>query len=169
MTNPLVQPDPGLFVWTILTFLVLAGLLAKFAWRPMLQALDRRRQMVENAVVESRRAREELERAQQETARILAQARVEAEAIVARSRGDAERLRLEMREKATADAAALLRNAERQIQLETSRAIEQIRREAIDLSIEVASRLLRRNVSKEDNEALIASAMEEIAVGKSNQ
>jgi F-type H+-transporting ATPase subunit b len=164
--NPLIQPDPGLFVWTILTFLVLAALLAKFAWRPMLQALDRRRQMVENAVVEARRAKEELERAQQENARILASARVEAESIVSRSRADAERLRAEMREKATADAAALLRNAERQIQLETSRAIEQIRHEAIDLSIDVASKLLRRNVSKQDNDALIANAIEEIGTGK---
>jgi F-type H+-transporting ATPase subunit b len=166
VNNPLVQPDPGLFVWTILTFLVLAALLAKFAWRPMLQALDRRRQMVENAVVEARRAKEELERAQQENARILAEARTEAEAIVARSRSDAERLRAEMREKAMADAAGVLRNAERQIQLETNRAIEQIRRETIDLSIEVASKLLRRNVNREDNEALIASAIEQIASSK---
>jgi F-type H+-transporting ATPase subunit b len=122
--------------------------------------------MVENAVVEARRAKEELERAQQENAKILAHARVEAESIISRSRADAERLRVEMREKATADAAALLRNAERQIQLETNRAIEQIRREAIDLSIDVASKLLRRNVSKEDNDALIASAIEEIGTGK---
>ena len=40
--NTLVQPDPGLFIWTILTFLVLVGLLAKFAWRPLLEALERR-------------------------------------------------------------------------------------------------------------------------------
>ena len=43
--NPLVQPDPGLFIWTILTFLDLVGLLARFAWRPLMDALDRRQGM----------------------------------------------------------------------------------------------------------------------------
>ena len=43
MNNPLVQPDPGLYIWTIATFLVLVAALAKFAWRPLLAALERRR------------------------------------------------------------------------------------------------------------------------------
>jgi F-type H+-transporting ATPase subunit b len=162
VNNPLVQPDPGLFVWTILTFLVLLALLAKFAWRPMLEALDRRQQMVATAVEDARRAKEDLERVQQESLRILAEARAEAGAIVSRSRADAEHLRAELREKAMADAAALLRNAERQIQLETTRALTQIRHEAVDLSLAIAGKLLRRNVSREDNEALIADAIREI-------
>jgi len=160
--NPLVQPDPGLFIWTILTFLVLAALLAKFAWRPMLAALDRRRQMIEQAVSDARKAKEDLEQVRQENAKILAGARVEAEAIVSRSRADADRLRAEMREKAMADAAAILRNAERQIQLETTQAMQQIRREAVDLSLAVAGKLLRRNISKQDNEDLIADAVRQI-------
>jgi len=160
--NPLVQPDPGLFIWTILTFLVLAGLLARFAWRPMLAALDRRRQMIEQAVSDARKAKEDLEQVRQENAKILAGARVEAEAIVSRSRADADRLRAEMREKAMADAAAILRNAERQIQLETAQAMQQIRREAVDLSLAVAGKLLRRNISKQDNEDLIADAVRQI-------
>ena len=162
MNNPLVQPDPGLFVWTILTFLVLLALLAKFAWRPMLDALDRRQQMVAKAVDDARRAKDELEHVQQESLRILAEARAEAVAIVSRSRTDAEHLRAELREKAMADAAALLRNAERQIQLETGRALTQLRHEAVDLSLQIAGKLLRRNVSREDNEALIADAIREI-------
>jgi F-type H+-transporting ATPase subunit b len=159
MDNPLVQTDPGLFIWTLLTFLVLVGLLARFAWRPLMGALDRRRQMVEKSVEDARQARVELERAQQETAKILASARVEAEAIISRSRAAADKLRAEMREQAMADAAAIQRNAERQIQLETNRAVEQIRREAIDLSLAVAGKILGRAVSKEDNEALIAEAI----------
>jgi len=160
--NPLTQPDPGLFIWTILTFLVLAALLAKFAWRPMLAALDRRRQMVEQTVNDARKAKEDLEYVRQENAKILAGARVEAEAIVSRSRADADRLRAELREKAMADSAAILRNAERQIQQETAQAMQQIRREAVDLSLAVAGKLLRRNISKQDNEALIADAVRQI-------
>ena len=86
MDNPLVQPDPGLFIWTILTFLVLVGLLAKFAWRPLLEALERRQATIARALDDAKLARQELERLQKESAEMMRQARVEAEAIVARSR-----------------------------------------------------------------------------------
>ena len=162
MDNPLVQPDPGLFIWTILTFLVLVGVLAKFAWKPMLQALDQRQQKVAKALEDARLAAEELARRQAETVRILADARQQAEAIVSRSMADAERLRTELRDKATAEAASLLRNAERQIESETNRAVDVIRKEAIDLSIAIAEKLLRRNVSKDDNAALIAESLQQI-------
>ena len=86
MNNPLVQPDPGLFIWTILTFLVLLALLAKFAWRPLLQALDSRQETIRKSLDDAQQAKQELERLQQESAQIIRQARVEAEAIIAQSR-----------------------------------------------------------------------------------
>ena len=98
---------------------------------------------------------------------MLTAARVEAEAIVSRTRTDAERLRAELREKAMADAAKIRQDAEQQIQLETKRGVEQIRREAIDLSLAIASKLLRRNVSMADNEALIADAIRQIEITES--
>jgi len=50
MNNPLVQPDPGLFIWTIVTFLVLLALLAKFAWRPLLEALESRQERIRKSL-----------------------------------------------------------------------------------------------------------------------
>ncbi len=162
MNNPLVQPDPGLFIWTILTFLVLVGLLARFAWRPLLQALERRQETIARALEDAQRARQELERLQRESAQMLAAARAESDAIVARSRSDAEALREELRQKARAEAEAIVRNAERQIQMETARAVQQIRHEAVDLSVAIASKILRRHVSKEDNEALIEETLKQV-------
>jgi F-type H+-transporting ATPase subunit b len=162
MDNPLVQPDPGLFIWTILTFLVLVALLAKFAWRPLLQALDNRQQAIRKSLDDADRAKQELERLHQESAKIVAQARVEAESIISRSRADAERLREEMKQAARTEAATIVRNAERQIQLETEHARQQIRREAVDLSVMIASKLIRRNISKEDNERLIDEALKQL-------
>lgn len=162
MNNPLVQPDPGLFIWTILTFLVLVGLLARFAWRPLLQALERRQEMIARALEDAQRARQELERLQRDSAQLLAAARAESEAIVARSRSDAEVLREELRQKARAEAEAIVRNAERQIQLETARAVQQIRHEAVDLSVAIAAKILRRHVSKEDNAALIEETLKQV-------
>ena len=162
MDNPLVQPDPGLFIWTILTFLVLVGLLAKFAWRPLLEALERRQAQIARSLDDAQRARQELERLQRESAQMMQQARVEAEAIISRSRSDAEQVREDIKQKSRAEAAAIVKNAERQIQLETARALQQIRHEAVDLSVTIASKILRRNVSKEDNEGLIEETLKQV-------
>ena len=162
MNNPLVQPDPGLFIWTILTFLVLVGLLAKFAWRPLLQALDARQQTIARSLEEAQRARQELERIQRESVQMMAQARVEAEGVIARSRSDAEALREELKQKARAEAQGIVANAEKQIQLETARAVQQIRAEAVDLSVAIASKILKRQVSKEDNQALIEETLKQV-------
>ena len=160
--NPLVQPDPGLFIWTIVTFLVLLALLAKFAWGPLLKALDSRQELIRKSLDDAQRAKLELEQIQQESARILATARTEAEAIVAMTRSDAERLREEIKQKARSEAANMVKNAENQIQLETSRALQQIRQEAVELSVAIASKLIRRNLSKEDNERLIDETIGQI-------
>jgi F-type H+-transporting ATPase subunit b len=160
--NPLVQPDPGLFVWTILTFLILVALLARFAWRPLLQALERRQATIAQSLEDAQRARQELERLQRESTQIMAQARAEAESMLARSRSDAEALREELKQKARTEAAGIVKNAERQIQLETARAVQQIRHEAVDLSVAIASKILRRQVTREDNEALIQEALKQV-------
>jgi len=162
MNNPLVQPDPGLYIWTIVTFLVLVGLLAKFAWRPLLEALETRQQAIRKSLDDAQQAKLELERLHVESQKILAQARTEAEAIITRTRSDASRFREELKQKAQTEAAAIVKNAERQIELETARALQQIRHEAIDISVAIASKLLQRNLSKEDNARLIEDTFKQL-------
>ena len=155
MNNPLVQPDPGLYIWTILTFLVLVALLAKFAWRPLLEALETRQAAIRQSLDDARQAKQDLERLHVESARILAEARAEAEAMISRTRSDADRFREELKQKARSEAATIVKNAEKQIELETSRALQQIRHEAVEISVAIASKLLQKNVTKADNERLI--------------
>ena len=92
----------------------------------------------------------------------MRKSRADAEAVITQSRADAERLREEMRQKARSEAEGIVRNAERQIQLETARALQQIRHEAVDLSVMIASRIIQRNLSKEDNEKLIDEALRQV-------
>lgn len=155
MDNPLVQPDPGLFVWTILTFLILVALLAKFAWRPLLLALEVRQKTIEGALEDARKAREDLERVQQEGAKLLNDARREADAIVTRARADADRFREEMKQQANVQAAGIVERAQREIERETARAVTQLRQEAVELSFSIASKVLRRTVTPADHERLI--------------
>ncbi|MGH9345720.1 MAG: F0F1 ATP synthase subunit B [Vicinamibacterales bacterium] len=167
MNNPLVQLDPGLFIWTIATFLVLVALLAKFAWRPLLQALEERQASIRRSLDDAQQARQELERVQHESAQMIARARVEAAAIVSQSRSDAERLRQELRESARAEAAAILRNAERQIELQTLQAVRQIRGEAVELSVMIAEKLIGRHLTAEDNERLIQQTIDQFDTERS--
>jgi len=162
MNNPLVQPDPGLYIWTIATFLILLWLLAKFAWRPLLDALERRQETIRKSLDDAQQAKQDLERLNAESRKILAEARVQAEHILSQTRSDASRLRDELKQKAQSEAAGVIKNAERQIEMETARAVQQIRNEAVDISIAIASKVLERNVSREDNERLIEETFQQI-------
>jgi len=162
MDNPLIQPDPGLFIWSILTFLVLLFLLAKFAWGPLLKALEERQETIRKSLDDADQAKQELERLNQESAQIIATARGEAQSIVAKSRAAADTVREDLKQKAKEEAEALVRGAERQIQLETARAIQQIRHEVVDLSLAVASKLIKKNLTQEDNDALIQDSLTQI-------
>ena len=162
MDNPLVQVDPGLFIWTIGTFLVLLGLLAKFAWGPLLKALDERQEMIRKSLHDADQATQDLKRLHQESAQIIAAARADAQSIVAKSRVAAETVREDLKQKAKEEADALVRGAQRQIQLETARAVQQIRHEVVDLSLAVASKLIKKNLTQEDNDALIQDSLTQI-------
>ena len=162
MDNPLVQPDPGLFIWTILTFLILLGLLAKFAWGPLLKALDERQAMIRKSLDDADQAQQELASLQDTSAQLLAEARAEGQSIVAQSRAAAEVVREDLHQKAKAESAAMVKAAERQIQQETARAVEQIRHEVVDLSLSVASKLIKKNLTAEDNDALIQDSLNQI-------
>jgi F-type H+-transporting ATPase subunit b len=141
---------------------VLLWLLAKFAWRPLLAALEQRQETIRKSLDDAQQARQELEKLNVESRKILAEARVQADSIVSQTRSDASRLRDELKQKAQAEAAGIIKNAERQIAMETQRALQQIRNEAVDLSITIASKLLERNVTKEDNERLIEETFKQI-------
>jgi F-type H+-transporting ATPase subunit b len=160
--NPLVQVDPGLYIWAITVFVVLVALLTKFAWRPLLDSLEARQESIRKSLDDAKQARQELERVKSESEAMLVRARREADAILAQTRTDAARTADELKVKARTDAENIVRNAERQIEQQASRAVEQIRREAVDLSIAIASKILKRNLTVEDNERLIGETLAEI-------
>ena len=127
--------------------------------------LESRQELIRKSLDDAQEAKRELERLHLESAQILKEARVQADSIISQTRSDGERLREEMKQKARAEADTIVRTAERQIQLETARALQQIRHEAADLSVMIASKLIQRNLSKEDNERLIEDALKQVEGG----
>lgn len=160
--NPLVQVEPGLYIWTILVFLLLLVAFNHLAWKPLKATLQSREDSIRKALDDARQAREELQRLRGESAQMLADARAEADTVLQRTREDASRFRDELKEKAQAEAATIVKNAEKRIEMETARALQQIRAEAVEFSVAIASKILQRNVSREDNERLIEDTFRQI-------
>lgn len=152
----------GNAVWTLVIFVIVVAVLGKFAWGPILTLLQDREAFIHKAVADAKQDREQAEARLKEYTEKLQAAHREAAATLQEARQDAERLREEMRTKAKAESETIVRNAERQIQLETGRALQQIRLEAADLSVMIASKLIQRNLSKEDNERLIEEALKQV-------
>jgi F-type H+-transporting ATPase subunit b len=152
----------GNAVWTLAIFVIVVILLGKFAWGPVLALLQQREAFIHKSLSDAKRDRDEAEARLKEYAVKLQSAQREAVAILEEARRDAERLREELRGRAKTEAETLIKNAQRQVQVETTRALQQIRQEAVDLSVQIASKLLQRNISKEDNEKLITDALKQI-------
>jgi F-type H+-transporting ATPase subunit b len=152
----------GNALWTLVIFVVVIIVLGKFAWGPVLSLLQEREQFIHKSLSDAKHDRDEAEARLKDYAAKLQSAQAEAVAIIEDARRDAERLREELRQRAKSEADTMIRNAERQIELQTSRAVQQIRQEAVDLSVRIASKLLERNISKEDNDKLINDTLKQI-------
>lgn len=159
MNNPLVQLDPGLFIWTILTFLLLLAILAKFAWKPLLKMLKDREELIRSSLKDAEKAQQELARLNAEGEEIINKARSEAQAILAQGKTAAAKMKEETLDDAKEKAKAIAADAEKQIQIEKEKAITEIKSEVVQLSLSVAEKLIKKNLSAEDNKALIDESL----------
>ncbi len=167
MDNPLVQLDPGLYVWTIITFLLLFFLLAKFAWKPLLKALSEREEKIRSSLEKADEAQQKLERLSAEGEEIIGKARSEAQSIVSDGKKASEKVRGEIETKAKEKANTIVAQAEKQISAEKEQALSDIRGEVAALSIQIAEKLIRKNLSKKDNMTLIKESLDK--AGKINE
>ena len=162
MDNPLVQLDPGLFVWTILTFLLLLTVLAKYAWKPLLKMLKDREDLIRSSLEDAEKAQTELANLNAEREKIINKARSEAQSILSEGKVAASKLKDETLKAAKDQAKSILTDAEKQIRIEKHKAIEEIKSEVVDLSLSVATKLIKKNISREDNQTLIDESLENI-------
>ncbi len=162
MNNPLVQLDPGLFVWTILTFLLLVFILAKFAWKPLLKMLQDREDMVRSSLEDAEKAKSELERLNEESEAIMAKARFEAQSILADGKAAAEKVKDDIIAKSKEQANKIREDAGNQIQVEKDKAISEIKKEVVNLTLSVAEKLIQKNLSDADNKSLIEESLKKV-------
>jgi F-type H+-transporting ATPase subunit b len=161
--NPLTRFDPGLLIWTVLTFVAVVLLLRWKAWPTIVNALRTREERIREAIAEARRDREEAEKALEQHKAALAEARRETAGMIDQGRRDAERVRAELIETARREQQDVLQQGRRQIEYETQAAVATLRSEAVNLALAASEKLMRRSLDAEKHRRLIEEALDEVA------
>ena len=151
----LLDPHYGTIIWTIVTFVLVFFVLAKFAWPQLLGALDERENRIREALEGAEQARDSAEAALAEHRSKLAEAESEARQIVAQSREAAEKVHQDVVAKAREEAQGLVEQARQSIEREKNAAISQLRREMADLAVQAASALVDANLDDDKNRRLV--------------
>ena len=158
----LLEPEPGLAIWTIVTFVLLLLGLWRFAWRPLLNALERREKTIRDAVESAQNLKDEAQKLIEQYKGQLQQAREEARAIVDEGRRDGDVLKKEILEKAREEQKEMSDRAQREIALATDAAVDKIRKESVNLSVDLTSKLVKKKLGPAEHQELIRIALKEI-------
>jgi F-type H+-transporting ATPase subunit b len=153
----LLSPSYGLMAWTLIIFVVLLVVLAKFAFGPITAAVEAREKALEDAISAAKRDREEAARLLAEHRASLEASRGEAQKIIADARAAAERVRTDLVEQAHQEQSDMLARARSEIESEKARAITELRREAVELAIAGAGKVIGRNLDQPSNRQLVES------------
>ena len=157
--------DPGLFMWTIVTFLIVLVILKWKAWGPLIDALDKREEDIRNALSSAEKAKEEAGKVAEDYEEMIRKAQAEAQKIVAESKAAGEKVREEIKVTAEKEAGDILEKAQHQIQTEKEKAVQEIRSSVVEFSLQAATKVIEKNVDSEDNRRLIKETV--AGIGKS--
>jgi F-type H+-transporting ATPase subunit b len=158
----LVSPSLGLMIWTLLAFGATFLLLRKFAFPRIQEALDKRQKAIEESIDHAEKTRQEADKLLEEYRQRLQEARSQSEEIVTRARKAAENTEKEAREAGKAARDEALEQARRDIETETRRAIQEIRKEVADLTVLATEKVTRKSLTDDDQRRLVEEALGEL-------
>ena len=158
----MVEVHGGLLFWSVITFLLLLMVLKKVAWGPILSALESREEEIKNALSAAAKAKEEAEKVSSDYEQSMKDAQIKAQKIISDSKVAAEKVKADIEKAAEVKAESMLVNAKEHINAEKENAIKDIRDIAIDLSIDIASKVIEKNIDSEENRRLVEEAMNNI-------
>lgn len=160
--------DLGNIFWTLLTFLLVLVVLGKFAWQPILGALQKREDFIRDSLQQAKKDREEAQALLKQYADKIDAARAEATAIVEEGRRDAGAVKVKIEDAAKAEAKAMIERAKREIGLATDTAVKELYTLSANLATGVASRIIGKELSAADHERLISESIAELSSAAGN-
>ncbi|MDG1278050.1 MAG: F0F1 ATP synthase subunit B [Algoriphagus sp.] len=143
----LITPGTSLIFWQLFGFLGLLFILIKFAWKPMLEALEERESSIENALKSAETARNEMANLKAENEKLLAEARLERDIILKKAQDASIKMIEEAKDDATKVGAQMIANAKAVIETEKKAALADVKTQVATLSLEITEKLLRKNLS----------------------
>lgn len=161
----LLSPNGGLMFWTLVVFLFLLFVLGKFVFPKITASVEAREKALEDAIQDAKRDREEAARALAEQQKHIETARAEAQKIIVEGRQMGEKMRSDMMDETHRQQQAMLDRARREIEAEKDNAIAELRREAIDLAIAGASKVIEKNLDDQSNRKIVESFLASIPIG----
>ncbi len=154
--------NPGLIIWTIITFALLVVVLGKFAWKPLLQALQAREQEIADSLKKAEEAKKDAERMMQENKIAMEKASTETARLIAEGRAMAEQLKSDIVAKANESAKKLIDQAKDEITREKESALAQLRSEVADLSISVAEKILDESLDGAKQKKMVDKVLQQL-------
>jgi F-type H+-transporting ATPase subunit b len=158
----LLKVDPGLLLWTVITFLVLLLILWKAAWKPIVGALDARAERIHSDIDNAEKARQESEKVLAEYKALLAKEREESAQIVARANEEGEKIERDIIEKAGVEAHELLERTKKELAIAKEAALDELKAEIVLLSTEIASKIIERNLNPDDQSSIVRETLNRI-------
>jgi F-type H+-transporting ATPase subunit b len=158
----LVSPDLGLMIWTLLVFGITMWVLSKVAFPRIQEALDKRAKMIAESIESAERAKQESEKLTAEYRARLTEAREQADDIVARARKAAETAKTQAADEGREKREEMLAAARRDIEAETRRSLERIRKEVADLAVLTTEKVARKSLDDADHKRLVDDALAEV-------
>ena len=152
--------DPGLIIWTTIIFTLLLIVLKKFAWKPILSAVDERNKSIEDALKAADNAKEEMALLNIDNERILSEARIERDSLLREARETKDKIVNEAKDQANTEANKILLLAKDQINNEKRKAITELKNQVAEISIDIAEKILKSELSdKNKQKNLIAESL----------
>ncbi|HQS51070.1 MAG: ATP synthase F0 subunit B [Sphingobacteriales bacterium 17-39-43] len=161
--NPLVSPDPGLFIWSTVAFLILFFLLSKFAWKPIVKALDERERSIEDALSKAEMAKAEMAKLISENEDLLKEARLERDNILKEAKEIKDQIINDAKDQAKAEGTKLIEKAKDEITNQKLAAMAEIKNQVSSLSLAIAEKVLRKQLEDQDKQqALVNDLLKEV-------
>jgi len=164
---PFLRFDPGVWIWTMLVFVCLLLILRKLAWKPIIASIEERDKTIKDSLDQAAKIQEESKRISEEQAKVLAQARSEAHALLQSSRQAAEDLKRKVEQAAQDEKSRILASANAEIEASKRAAIADLRRTTADLSIRIAEKLIQGSLDEAKQRLLVDQLINEVSASKS--
>ena len=160
--------DLGNAIWTLVIFFLLLVVLAKFAWKPLLTALQDREKFIRESLDSAKRDREAAEARLKEYEQRLAKAREEAGAVIDEARRDAENVKRRLEDEARRSAEDIANRATREIGVARDTALKELYEKSAAMAMEMAGQVLQRQLTPEDHQRLVRDALSKLPGGSEN-